>query len=98
MGGCVEIALQSANSTSIAGSSIVLPFVTVVVERSGKTTGLATDQKPVMKKEQGGRKRLRSGIYTSAILAITEEELCPVLFQIDIGHAGTRTAGVTLSI
>ena len=52
------------------------------------TTNRILDQKPVMKKGRDGRERLRSGIYTSAILAITDEERRLVLFQTNIGHAG----------
>ncbi|MDC0435014.1 IS66 family transposase [bacterium] len=52
------------------------------------TTNRILDQQPVMKKGRDGRERLRSGIYTSAVLAITEEGRRLVLFQTNIGHAG----------
>ena len=52
------------------------------------TTNRILDQQPVMKKGRDGRERLRSGIYTSAVLAITDEERRLVLFQTNIGHAG----------
>lgn len=52
------------------------------------TTNRILEQKPVMKKSRDGRERLRSGIYTSAVLAITEDGKRLVLFQTNIGHAG----------
>jgi len=52
------------------------------------TTNRILDQQPVMKKGRDGRERLRSGIYTSAVLAITDEAQRLVLFQTNIGHAG----------
>lgn len=52
------------------------------------TTNRILEQKPVMKKSRDGRERLRSGIYTSAVLAITEDGRRLVLFQTNVGHAG----------
>ena len=42
----------------------------------------------IAKKGRDGRERLRSGIYTSAVLAITDVGQRLVLFQTNIGHAG----------
>ncbi|KAG1649244.1 hypothetical protein GQR58_029180 [Nymphon striatum] len=44
-------------------------------------------QKPIIKVRHG-KERLRSGIYTSAVLAITDEQRRIVLFQTNVGHAG----------
>lgn len=52
------------------------------------TTNRILEQKPVMKKSRDGRERLRSGIYTSAVLAITDDDRRLVLFQTNVGHAG----------
>jgi len=52
------------------------------------TTNRILEQKPVMKKSRDGRDRLRSGIYTSAVLAIADDGKRLVLFQTNIGHAG----------
>lgn len=52
------------------------------------TTNRILEQKPVMKKSRDGRERLRSGIYTSAVLAITDDDKRLVLFQTNVGHAG----------
>jgi len=52
------------------------------------TTNRILDQKAVVKKGRDGRERLRSGIYTSAVLAITDVGQRLVLFQTNIGHAG----------
>ena len=52
------------------------------------TTNRIVEQKPIMKKSRDGRERLRSGIYTSAVLAITEDDKRLVLFQTNVGHAG----------
>ena len=52
------------------------------------TTNRILDATPVMKKSRDGRQRLRSGIYTSAVLAIDADERRLVLFQTNIGHAG----------
>ena len=51
------------------------------------TTNRILEQQPI-KKTRGGKERLRSGIYTSACLAITEDQQRIVLFQTNIGHAG----------
>lgn len=52
------------------------------------TTNRILEQQPVMKTSRDGRQRLRSGIYTSAILAIDADERRLVLFQTNVGHAG----------
>lgn len=52
------------------------------------TTNRIVDATPVMKKSRDGRERLRSGIYTSAVLAITDDGKRLVLFQTNVGHAG----------
>ena len=52
------------------------------------TTNRILEQKPVMKKSRDGRERLRSGIYTSAVLAIGDDNRRLVLFQTNVGHAG----------
>ncbi|KAG1649247.1 hypothetical protein GQR58_029187 [Nymphon striatum] len=52
------------------------------------TTNRILAQQPIMKKGRDGRQRLRSGIYTSSVLAITEQDQRLVLFQTNIGHAG----------
>ena len=52
------------------------------------TTNRILAQQPVMKKGRDGRERLRSGIYTSAVLAITDLGRRLVLFQTNVGHAG----------
>lgn len=52
------------------------------------TTNRILEQKPVVKKSRDGRERLRSGIYTSAVLAITDDDRRLVLFQTNVGHAG----------
>ena len=51
------------------------------------TTNRILAQQPI-KKTRGGKERLRSGIYTSACLAITEDKRRLVLFQTNVGHAG----------
>jgi len=52
------------------------------------TTNRILEQQPVMKKGRDGRERLRSGIYTSAVLAIDDKDRRLVLFQTNVGHAG----------
>ncbi|MFK8079550.1 MAG: transposase, partial [Granulosicoccus sp.] len=52
------------------------------------TTNRILEQQPVMKKSRDGRERLRSGIYTLAVLAIGENDRRLVLFQANVGHAG----------
>lgn len=52
------------------------------------TTNRILEQKPVIKKSRDGRQRLRSGIYTSSVLAITADDKRLVLFQTNVGHAG----------
>lgn len=52
------------------------------------TTNRILAQQPVMKKGRDGRERLRSGIYTSAVLAIGDDGRRIVLFQTNVGHAG----------
>jgi len=51
------------------------------------TTNRILTQQPV-KKTRGGKERLRSGIYTSACLALSDDEKRIVLFQTNVGHAG----------
>jgi len=51
------------------------------------TTNRILTQQPI-KKTRGGKERLRSGIYTSACLAVTEDQQRLVLFQTNVGHAG----------
>ena len=51
------------------------------------TTNRILTQQPI-KKTRGGKERLRSGIYTSACLALTEDQKRLVLFQTNVGHAG----------
>ena len=52
------------------------------------TTNRILGQQPIPKKGRDGRERLRSGIYTSAVLAISDQERPLVLFQTNVGHAG----------
>ena len=42
----------------------------------------------MMKVSRDGRQRLRSGIYTSSVLALSEDGRRLVLFQTSVGHAG----------
>ena len=51
------------------------------------TSNRILEQKPI-KKTRGGKEKIRTGIYTSACLAITNEQRRIVLFQTNIGHAG----------
>jgi len=51
------------------------------------TTNRILAQQPI-KKTRGGKERLRSGIYTSACLALTDKQKRLVLFQTNVGHAG----------
>jgi transposase len=51
------------------------------------TTNRILMQQPV-KKIRAGKERIRTGIYTSACLAITEDKRRLVLFQTNVGHAG----------
>jgi len=47
------------------------------------------NQKPVMKKPRnGGKEQLRSGIYTSGLIATTNDGYNIALFKTNIGHAG----------
>ena len=47
------------------------------------------NQKPVMKKPRnGGKEQLRSGIYTSGLIATLDEDVNIALFKTNIGHAG----------
>lgn len=52
------------------------------------TTNRIVDQKPQIKQSRDGRKRLRSGIYTSSVLAIDDQKRPVVLFRTSVGHAG----------
>lgn len=52
------------------------------------TTNRILDQKPRIKQSRDGHKRLRSGIYTSSVLAIDDQKRPIVLFRTSIGHAG----------
>lgn len=53
------------------------------------TTHRILDQKPIMKKQRKGNKeRLRSGVYTSGVLATSVDEHPIILFETNIGHAG----------
>jgi len=53
------------------------------------TTHRILDQKPVMKKQRNGKKeRLRSGVYTSGVIATSLGDHRIVLFETNIGHAG----------
>jgi len=53
------------------------------------TTHRILDQKPVMKKQRQGKKeRLRSGVYTSGVIATTEQAHSIILFETNIGYAG----------
>jgi transposase len=51
------------------------------------TTNRILMQKPVIK-IRGGKERLRTGIFTSACLAIMSDQRRIVLFQTNVGHAG----------
>jgi hypothetical protein len=50
------------------------------------TTHRILRQEPVVK-SRGGKKRVRTGVYTSAVLALLPEQRV-VLFQTNVGHAG----------
>jgi transposase len=53
------------------------------------TTHRILDQRPIEKPERNGNKtRLRSGIYTSGVIAALSSGHAVVLFQTNIGHAG----------
>ncbi|VAW64641.1 hypothetical protein MNBD_GAMMA10-529 [hydrothermal vent metagenome] len=53
------------------------------------TTHRILDQKPVMKKQRKGKKeRLRSGVYTSGVIATSLDDHPIILFETNIGHAG----------
>ena len=53
------------------------------------TTNRILDQKPIIKKQRNSDKtRLRTGIYTSGVIATTLDDQHIVLFQTDIGYAG----------
>jgi hypothetical protein len=53
------------------------------------TTHRILDQKPILKKQRNGKKeRLRSGVYTSGVIATREQEHRIILFETNIGHAG----------
>jgi len=53
------------------------------------TTHRILDQKPIMKKQRKGKKeRLRSGVYTSGIIATSIDDHPIILFETNIGHAG----------
>ena len=53
------------------------------------TTHRILDQKPIMKKQRNGKKeRLRSGVYTSGVIATSADDHPIILFETNIGHAG----------
>ena len=53
------------------------------------TTHRILAQKPVLKKQRNGSKeRLRSGVYSSGLIATTRQNQTIVLFETNIGHAG----------
>ncbi|NRA61954.1 MAG: transposase [Psychrobium sp.] len=53
------------------------------------TTNHILDAKPIEKPVRTSDKmRLRSGVYTSGIIATTKDNRAIVLFEINIGHAG----------
>lgn len=51
------------------------------------TTNRILQQEPVIK-TRAGRKRLRTGVYSSVCVAITDTGQRLILFQTDVGHAG----------
>lgn len=53
------------------------------------TTHRILEQEPILKKQRNSdKKRLRTGIYTSGMIATTTEEQRIILFETNIGHAG----------
>ena len=53
------------------------------------TTNRIIDQEPIIKKQRNSDKtRLRTGVYTSGVIATTLDEQHIVLFQTNIGYAG----------
>jgi rubredoxin len=53
------------------------------------TTHRILDQQPILKKQRHSDKmRLRTGVYTSGLIATTQDNHCIVLFETNIGHAG----------
>ena len=53
------------------------------------TTHRILDQKPVLKKQRNSDKeRLRTGVYTSGLIADTQDNQRIILFETNIGHAG----------
>lgn len=53
------------------------------------TTNRILNQRPILKKDRhSGKERLRSGIYTSGLIATTVEGHRIALFKTNIGHAG----------
>ncbi len=53
------------------------------------TTHRILDQKPIMKKQRNSQKeKLRTGVYTSGIIATIRENNKIILFETNIGHAG----------
>jgi transposase len=53
------------------------------------TTNRIIDQQPILKKQRNSNKeRIRTGVYTSGLIATTELGKRIVLFETNIGHAG----------
>ncbi len=53
------------------------------------TTNRIIDQQPIIKKQRNSDKmRLRTGVYTSGLIATTQDNQRIVLFETNIGHAG----------
>ena len=59
------------------------------------TTHRILDAKPIEKKRRNSDKiHLRSGVYTSGVIATTKHHQDIVLFETNIGHAGEFTDSI----
>lgn len=76
---------QVANALNPIFKAMIIEAADAPLMHLDDTTHRILRQGPVTK-TRGGRKRVRTGVYTSAVLALAEQRL--VLFQTSVGHAG----------
>jgi len=77
---------QVANALNPIFKAMILLAADAPLMHLDDTTHRILRQGPVIK-SRGGKKRVRTGVYTSAVLALVDE-LRLVLFQTSVGHAG----------
>ena len=84
------------DQTEYVANAIYPVFKQLIVEASNArhyyiddTTHRILDQAPIVKKQRNSDKeRIRTGVYSSGMIAVTATEQHIVLFETNIGHAG----------